>query len=268
LTVLTLCLLMPACRGTGRVAAVSAPTAVAPAESVVLGRPAADIAWDGERLYLFETSGTRVIVLGPDLATLDTIPLTERVVPARGISADRYYLFVWDDHALYRLQKDRLTMSAWVNNLRVAGFAGYALGEALVSDADRGMVWHKMFFGDSRTFLDVGEIPRPGAMVALPDGQFGITSGGDRFVTFNRAGIVVSSVAVAEPVDALSVDTAGAVYLYRRGGESLLRLRGRRFDSFRLVGTTALTAAVAVAEGRLVVLDNSTRVRVYALPDR
>ena len=140
--------------------------------SLELAGPAVDLCRDGEDLLVLEASGTRVLRLGFDLAIEDTVVLSERLEWPRGIAADRYYIYVHEDEILYRLLKDELELTAWLNNVRVAGLASYAPGEMLVSDEDRGMVWYKTLFGESRRFLDVSDIGRPGALTRLPEDEF------------------------------------------------------------------------------------------------
>jgi hypothetical protein len=143
------------CVGAGRVEPTSSLVQLEPWVTAELGSSAAAICGDGEMLLVLENSGTRIIRLAIDdwrlaSAPQETLPLTERVTAPAGIAADRFYIYVYDDHMLYRMSKDKLSLQPWLNNVRVAGLAGFEPGVTLVSDADRNAIWSKGFFGESR----------------------------------------------------------------------------------------------------------------------
>lgn len=254
------------CRGTGQVTPVEPAEVLAPAESLRLAGPAVDLCRDGDRLLVLEASGTRVLVLGADLRVVDTLVLTGRLAAPRGIGADRHYVFLYDDNTLYRMAKDREVLSVWQESLRVAGLASYAPGELLVSDARRGVVWRRPLSGESRLFLDVADVARPGALAALPEGLFAVLGGGGRLKVVNRAGIAEQALEVPGRLGRMCAAENGALYLYETGGRLVLAVRGgtRRFELQDLLGVTAMAAA----GGRLVVIDNTTRILAYDLPDR
>lgn len=221
--------------------------------------------WDGLRLYLLEASGARVLVLSDALVPDDTVPLGGRSMTTRGMAVDRYYLYLWDDNALYRTQKDQQSLSPWVNNVRVAGLVTYGLGEVLISDADRGAIWLKMFFGDSRAFFPPGGISHPTALAELPQGRFAVLSRADRVIVFNRAGIVVATYHLSQVCDLMCADPVGTLYLGRKGGSVLTVLDGRSERRFDLDGVKGMTALVAFSPGRLAVLDNASRLVAYEI---
>jgi len=234
-----------------------------PLDSIVLARPAVDITTDGERLLLLENSGTRIVTLSPALAPGETIPLTTRLAAPLGIRADPYYIYVFDHTTLYRMSKEKLVLSVWLNSIRVAGLANYAPAEMLVSDAVRGVVWYKTLFQESRLFLDASDVSKPGPIVTLPDGLFGVVTAGSRLVCVNRTGIRVRSLPLPAGTDLIVADPSGRLYAGNRGKP--LVWTGTPWCGYELVGC-ASPVSFALGSDRLFVLDSGTRILTYSVP--
>jgi hypothetical protein len=253
------------CRGTARVNAARPGASLAPLDSFVLGSPAAGMCRDGAGLILLESSGERLIRLDSSLLVLDTIALSERVVGPRGVEADRFYIYVYDDHALRRMARDKQVLATWLGNVRVAGLAGFAPGEMLVSDETYGAIWYKTLFGESRRFVAAGDVQRPGAMVDLPDGLFGVIDGRRRLALVNRSGIVVRSIKLPADCDIIAAGSSGDIYVARRGAPVVWQVEGGPERAFALPGATGPQAVVALPD-RLAVLDSDSRVRTFRYP--
>jgi hypothetical protein len=200
------------------------------------------------------------------LAVLDTLPLTERVTAPAGVAADRFYVYVYDDHALYRMSKEKLTLQPWLGNVRVAGLASFESGIMLVSDGDRGAIWYKGLFGESRQFISGAEVARPGAMVALPDGDFAVVSAASKLVFFNRSGVVLRTVPLPDGSDLLAGDETGAFFVGQRGKPFVWVPKGNRLTGYRLSDSVS-PLSFAVVGGRLAVLDAGTRISLYRIPE-
>lgn len=254
------------CRGTAVLQPVPVEDEVAPVRELRLAAPAAAICADGTDLLVLDASGARVLRFDSSFASVETIPIAERIVGPRGIAADRFYIYVHDDRTLYRLLKDNPVLVTWMHGVRPVGLAGYAPGEMLISDAERAAIWHKALFSESRRFLDAAELPRPGALASLPDGMFAALSGRTAFVRFNRAGIIVDRQELAGPADLLAADPAGTLFLGRNGGRDVIQLRpdGRGFRYG--LGAGAEVAGLAALPTGLAVLDRDARVLLYRLP--
>ncbi|MCX6843560.1 MAG: hypothetical protein NTX53_14900 [candidate division WOR-3 bacterium] len=276
--------LVAGCVGGGRVTPVSSLAQLEPESTADLGSPAVSICRDGDGLLVLENSGTRIVrygfpnsALGSALGTvsvrgqspfaaMDTLPLTRRVTAPAGVAADRFYVYLYDDHALYRMSKEKLDLQAWLGNVRVAGLASFESGVMLVSDADRGAIWHKGLFGESRQFISGAEIARPGAMVALPDGTFAVVSAASKLVYFNRSGVVLRTVPLPQGCDLLAGDETGVLCIGQSGKPEVWVLRGSRLTGYGLPGSVSPLSFVVVG-GRLAVLDAGTSIRVYRMPE-
>lgn len=253
------------CRGTGKVEPFKPDALLEPITVKELSEDAVAVCADGGRLLLLSASGTRVLVIDTSFSRVETLPLNIRLVPPRGIGADRYYIYLYDDNVLYRLAKDKLTMQGILSNVRVAGLAGYAPGEVLVSDRERQLVLLKTLFGESRVFLDKVDLPHPGAMANFPDGVFGILSASDRLVKVNRAGIVVGTVKVPSGVDILCSDKLGRALVLKSGEPVLWLGEADKLKGYELSGSVA-PQGCAVTGGQLVILDKGNRLIFYCLP--
>jgi len=277
-----LCLLA-GCVGAGRVEPARPEVQLEPEQSVELGSPAAGICRDGETLLALENSGTRVVRYGfrdsalgtvpmrgqspSALSILDTIPLTERVTAPAGIAADRFYLYVYDDHRLYRMSKDKLSLQPWLGNVRVVGMVSFEPGIMLVSDADRSAIWYKGLFGESRLFISSAEIARPGAMVALKDGNFAVVSSASRLLFFfNRSGVVTRSISLPAACDLLAANGQGTLCLGVRGKPRVWVLRAGNMTGYSLPDSVNPLSFAAVG-GSLAVLDAGTTLHIYRIGD-
>jgi hypothetical protein len=220
---------------------------------------------DGGRLLVLTASGTRILSVDTNFNQMETIPLNRRLVPPRGIGADRYYIYLYDDNVLYRLAKDKLTMQELLGNVRVAGLANYAPGEVLVSEGERQFVLLKTLFGESRVFLDKVDVTRPGAMTNFPNGVWGILSASDRLVKVNRAGIVVKTAKLPPGVDVLAADKWGRAVVLKRGEPVVWVDENGKFNGYGLGGAATPTGC-AVLDGQFVILDNGNRLISYRLP--
>lgn len=216
---------------------------------------------------MLDRAGTRVLGYDTAAALVETIPLSTRLATPRGIYADRYYVYVYDDKTLYRLAKDKLLMSGWLNNIRVEGLAGFSPGEVLVSDGERQTVWLKSLFGESRLFLDRTEIKSPKAMAVFPEGIFGILVERNRLVKVNRAGIITESLTLPIEFNLLAADSKGRAIVMRRGEQVLFIIGDKTIQGYKLQGALN-SQALAVIGNRLVVLDGARRILFYPLPGK
>jgi len=263
--------LVAGCAGAVRDVPVSSLALLESEASVGLGSPAVGICRDGDGLLVLENSGTRIIRLAIDdwrlaSAPQETLPLSERLTAPAGVAADRFYFYLYDDHVLYRMSKEKLDLQAWLGNVRVAGLASFESGIMLVSDGDRGAIWYKGLFGESRQFITGAEVARPGAMVALPDGGFAVVSAASKLVYFNRSGVVLRTVPLPDGSDLLAGDETGELCIGQRGKALVWVLKDNRLTGFRLPDSVSPLSFVVVG-GRLVVLDAGMRLGVYRLPE-
>lgn len=235
-----------------------------PTGALLFKTPVVAIARDGASVLLLEASGTRILRVDAGLSQVDTLPLSDRLLVPRGVAADRFYVYCYDERVLYRMLKGRLLLQAWLSNARVTGLAGYAPGEMLVSDAERATVWHKAMFGESREFYGPGDVQSPGPLVALPDDQFCLLDAGRRLLFFNRAGIVERRLDLSDGFDVLVADDSGRVLLGNQGVPAFL-VQGPVKEVLGLRGVGALAGAAA-ADGWLFVLDGDRRLVRFALP--
>jgi hypothetical protein len=271
------------CVGAGRVEPASSFAQLEPEATAELGSSAAAIGRDGETLLVLENSGTRVVRYGLRdsalgtvpmrgqsplaLSILDTIPLTQRVTAPVGIAADRFYIYVYDDHTLYRMSKDKLNLQAWLGDVRVAGLASFEPGIMLVSDADRNAIWYKGLFGESRLFMSSAEVARPGAMVALRDGSFAVLSAASRLLYFfNRSGVVTRSLSLPADCDLLAGNEQGLLCLGVRGKPQVWVLQTGKMIGYSLPDSVS-PLSFALAGGSLAVLDAGTTLRIFRIGD-
>lgn len=255
------------CVGAGRVEPASPAVPLAPEATVALGSSASGICPDGETLMVLENSGTRVVRYTAALSILDTIPLTERVTAPAGIAADRFYIYIYDDHRLYRMSKEKLNLQPWLGNVRVVGLAGFEPGIMLVSDADRNAIWYKGLFGESRRFISPAEIARPGAMVALKGGDFAVASSAAKLLFFfNRSGVVTRSVSLPAACDLLVANGQGTLCLGVRGKPQVWVRTNGGMTGFSLPQSVS-PLSFAVVAGRLAVLDAGTKLHIFRIGD-
>jgi hypothetical protein len=257
----TVCLLA-GCVGAGRVEPGSSCAQLEPEATVELGSSAAAICQDGEALLVLENSGTRVIRYTTALSILDTIPLTDRVTAPAGIATDRFYIYIYDDHRLYRMSKDKLNLQPWLGDVRVAGLASFEPGIVLVSDADNNVIWYKGLFGESRLFLSSAEAARPGAMVALGDGSFAVLRPASRLLFFlNQSGVVTRSISLPAACDLLAASEQGLLCMGVRGRPQVWVLRAGKMTGYSLPDSVS-PLSIALVRDRLVVLDAGARLSV------
>ncbi len=270
------------CVGAGRVEPASSLVQLEPERTIELAPSAAGICGDGDGMLVLENSGTRILRydfgwqvsgLAPSggpisaLRARDTLPLTERVTAPTGIAADRFYIYIYDDHRLYRMSKEKLSLQPWLGNVRVVGLASFEPGIMLVSDADRNAIWYKGLFGESRLFISSAEIARPGAMVALKDGNFAVVSAASRLLFyFNRSGVVTRSVSLPAACDLLVANGQGTLCLGVRGTPQVWVLRAGKMTGYRLPDSVS-PLSLAIVGGRLAVLDAGTKLHLFRIGD-
>ncbi len=257
-------LLVAGCTVGTRVRPVVPSARVEPTDSLALLAPVVDICFDGERLVLLEAGGERLVVLDPGFAYSETIALTERLVAPAGVTTDRFYFYIYDDKGLYRVTKDQLVMRSWLGNVRVSGLAGYSSGEMLVSDSDRDVVWYKTVFGESRKFLGLPDVKKPGPMLTLADGRFCVLCSGTELVWFNRAGIIDQRQQLGQPYGFLVADAVDRLLL--ASSEPVVRVSGVGTQTAFTLGGCSGVRALAVRGAELAVLDAGDRVLFYTLP--
>lgn len=270
------------CVGAGRVEPASPAIPLEPERTIELASSAAGICGDADGMLVLESSGTRILRYdfgwqvsglasgyGPvtALRARDTLPLTERVTAPSGIAADRFYIYIYDDHTLYRMSREKLSLQPWLGNVRVVGLAGFEPGIMLVSDADRNSIWYKGLFGESRRFISSAEIARPGAMVALKDGNFAVASAASKLLYyFNRSGVVTRTASLPAACDLLVANGQGTLYLGVRGKPQVWVLSSGKMTGYSLSGSVS-PLSLAIVGGRLAVLDAGTKLRIFRVGD-
>lgn len=236
-----------------------------PIKSVSLDVETRDFCSDGNRLLVLEGSGTRIVAYDWEFNAIETLPLTVRLSSPRGIYADRFYIYIYDDQTIYRLSKESRLLQPFVNNIRAAGMVQYAPGELLISDEERKLVWLKTFFGESRVFLNRSDVSRPRGLTIISDGTYALLADTWRLIIFNRAGIVISRFNLPARVDLLTADHHNnRLLLMRRGGNTLFLVSNR--PNVYLLQNIINPVQILCSFDRLYVLDNYRRMVVYPLP--
>lgn len=234
-------------------------------DTLRLRSPAVAICPDGQRLIVLEASGTRLLRLEPDLVRSETIPLTRRLAAPRGIAADRFYYYVYDDQVLYRMSKEKLELTPWLVNVRVSGLAGFSPGEMLVADEERDVIWYKTLFGDSRPFIDVSTVTDPAQLTALPDGMFCVLNGPRSMSWFNRAGIITRTLALSARPDFMTSNPQGDIFHLSRQSGRVRVFSGDARAEYDLPGMAG-PSSVAVLGSTIAVLDRDNRILTFRLP--
>lgn len=242
----------------GRANLVQTETATEkPVAAVRFSNSLAAICADQHRLVVLDASGSSILLLDSLLVPEDTIVLEERIPEPRGVGADRFYYYVYDEQVLYRMQKHELKLTPWLSRIRVSGLVSFAPGEVLVSDGERKAIWYKGLFGESRRFLDATSVSRPGPLVSLLDNRFCVLDARSKLVYFNRVGVITDRTRLIGEYDLLSSDGQD-IYLAELGSNSVTVFAGGRLRRYELAGTTGVRS-MAVVTGRLVILDADLR---------
>ncbi len=263
-SVFLLPLILLGCPGRGRILPARPEYDMAPSRIISLDNEVVDFCADGDRLLLLDVSGDRIFAVDTSFSVLETIPVGNRIVSPRGIYADRYYIYIYNDRTLFRMAKEKLVLSAILNNVRIAGLAVYAPGELLVSDEERQTVWLKTIFGESRSFLGRSDLTRPRDLTVFPDGLFGVISGDGQLWRFNRAGILLNSFLIPPDMDLLGCDQGGRAFVMRRGEAVIWLVDNRRIKGYKLNGALRPMRFVFIGE-KMFLLDTGRRILVYSL---
>lgn len=254
-----------ACRLSTRPNPGAAVARVPPSDSLVLAVPSVAIAADADGLLVLDMDGSRIVRLDDALRPADSFVLNPKVVGARGMLADRFYLYIFDDNRLYRVIRSERRMETWLNNVRVSGVAGYAPGELVVSEAGLGSIWHKTLFMQSRRLTTRSEVREPGALTALPGGGFAVLSGSESLIEMDRLGIVVRRRSRPTGADLIESDTGGVLYLMQRGAAMLWCITQHGSSQYQLASVQS-PVDMAVVGSYLVVLDGANRLARFRLP--
>jgi len=238
---------------------------IKPIRTIFLSTEIQDFCRDGNNFLLLEQSGARIIAYDSEFTVAETIPISISILSPRGIYADRFYIYLYDEQTIYRLSRDSRLIQPLVHNVRVSGVIQYAPGELLVSDKERKQVWLKTLFGESRGFLDRSDVKNPGALTLFSDGSYGLIANGERLVKFNRAGIITGDWKLSQSVDLLTSDFKDRVLLMRRG-KSKLWVLSASLAEYSLHDVSN-PVQIQCLGNRIFVLDNYRRIVVYPLPD-
>lgn len=267
LQILTLVLLISQCRTviSERSRGVQRAEVIRPIKTIFLGTEIRDFCRDGNNFLLLEQSGARIRAYDSEFTAAETIPVSINILSPRGIYADRFYIYLYNEQTIYRLSKDSRLIQPLVNNVRVSGVIQYAPGELLISDNERKQVWLKTFFGESRVFLDRSDVKNPGALTLFSDGSYGLIANGERLVKINRAGIITGDWKIPQSVDLLTSDFKGRALLMQRG-KSVLWVFSGSVTEYSLHDVSNPVQLQCLGN-RIFVLDNYRRIVVYPLPD-
>jgi hypothetical protein len=257
--------LVAGCRATAPALPAAPVRPLALQDTLRLASPAVAICPDGQKLVVLEASGTRLLCLKPGLVRSETIPLTRRLAAPRGIAADRFYYYVYDDQVLYRMSKEKLELAPWLANVRVSGLASFSPGEMLVADEERDVIWYKTLFGDSRRFIDISTVTDPAQLTALPGGMFCVLNGPRSMSWFNRAGIITRTLALSARPDLMTSNAAGDIFQVSRQSSRVQVLSKDTRTEYGLPGILEPTS-VAVLGSIIAVLDRDNRILTFRLP--
>ncbi|MEO0026231.1 MAG: hypothetical protein ABIK54_05695 [candidate division WOR-3 bacterium] len=236
---------------------------IRPIKTIFLSTEVQDFCRDGNNFLLLEQSGARIRAYDSEFTVAETIPVS--ILSPKGIYADRFYIYLYNEQTIYRLSKDSRLIQPLVNNVRVSGLIQYAPGELLISDKERKQVWLKTLFGESRVFLDRSDVKNPGALTLFSDGSYGLIANGERLLRINRAGIITGDWRIPQSVDLLTSDFKDRALLMRRGKSMLLVLSGSLVEYS--LHDVSNPVQIQCLGNWIFVLDNYRQIVVYPLPD-
>ncbi len=241
--------------------------------ALTLDRPAQSIHWDQDgSLLIVDDSGEKIVVFNPNPQSFDTIALPQRIVPLLGIRSDQLFFYLYNEFNFYRLKKITTELEGpfpqpAANNLKIVDLDISATGEIFIADGygDRIIVIDPL--GTMRE-LGSGLISKPAGVRVTSTGDIGVVNTGhNRLTVLNRIGSRIGDFPLPSArASRLACDEKNRFYLLEINTNRIWRLAGGRFEPLA-AGIPFAATALTVGAGRLFIIDTTTRLLVFDLPE-
>lgn len=199
-------------------------TVLPASDSLVLSSPVQGLFCQPDRLLTIDELGERIYAVDTGLRQLTTIPLPERIINPRGLVADRFYIWLFTDNGIFRLDRSSGAMIAVARNLRVQSAGVLADGRLGLFDG----ISRRILLLDGTGRVDVLSLTAPIEPLGLAtgaDGNFYII---DQFTPqvarVNRIGNLLRSFPLPALCTRMAIDDSLNVWLLERSGRTIWRL--------------------------------------------
>ena len=239
------------------------------ADSLRLPGPASGLYADRDGLSTADNMGTNIYRADTALQPLSPIPLPSRVPGIRALTGDPFYVYLFDDTRLHRLDRSHGILTQAASSIKGLGAVVLGSGQVAFSDGISGQI---MALDPSGTMTDVSVqvAVLPGALTFGPDGNYYVLDqNGQRVVVIGRVGNLVRSVPLPGPSLRVAVDDSLGIYLLDRTGSRIWHVtrhnRVATADASDL-GLNLVATEMVISRGALYVLSNGRTILKFRLP--
>jgi len=238
-------------------------------DSLALSAPAGVMCPDQDGLLLPTNSGTDILGASFELQATPATAVPEPIATIRGIAADAFSIYLFDDSRLYRLDRSRGLLSTLASNIQYQGCVMLPGGELVLSD---GYSDRLLTFDASGTVSDINAHRpqfKPGALARGADNSlFVINSGLQELTVFDRIGNLLRTCPLPSAMSRVAVDDSLNAYLLERAGGQIWRVN--RHNQLRKVageelGIRFVAFDIAIHQQWLYLLDSGRRVLRFRL---
>jgi len=196
--------------------------------SLPLSSPASMMCPDPNGLLLPANSGADILSTDFELRAGPGIALPQRVAGIKGIAADAFAIYLFDDSRLHRLDRSQGLLSPLSSNVRFQGGVMRPSGELVFSDGYSDRI---LTFDPSGNVSDVNvHRPqfKPGALALGPDRSlFVINQGMQEMAVFDGIGNLVRACPLPAAMSRIAVDDSLNAYLLERSGNQVWQVNRR-----------------------------------------
>lgn len=240
-------------------------------DSLRLTNPVAALGLDTDgSVLILEVTGTKILLASSNLIVIDSIILPERIFYPKGISADEFFIYIYNDNNLYRFDRQNKTLKLIVSGIRPKGMAVVNTNEVYLSDPQNNRIVVVDAMGRASDFLrqpaGTGFEPTGLAYDQKNGTIWVINSQNQAIEAYNRIGNLKARIAIFNyTFDKIKKGDDENIYLIVKNGQSVWRIEPK--GEFRLYqGSNFVATDLLLGKERIYILDYQNRILSFQIP--
>jgi DNA-binding beta-propeller fold protein YncE len=240
-------------------------------DSLRLANPIASLGLDADGgILLLEVSGTKILLTSNNLIVVDSIILPEKIFYPKGISADEFFIYIYNDNNLYRFDRQNRTLKSIFSGIRPKGMAVVNANEIYLSDPQNNRIVVVDATGRALDFLKqtpTSEFEPTGLAYDKKNGTLWVINNQNQAIeSYNRIGNLKARITIFNyTFDKISIGEDDNIYLIGKNGQSVWRID--RKGEFKLYqGSNFVATDLLLGKDRIYILDYQNRILSFKIP--
>ncbi len=223
-------------------------------------------------ILLLEVSGTKILKTASNLKIIDSIILPQKIFYPKGISADEFFIYIYNDNNFYRFDRKNYTLKPIYSGLRPEGMAVVNANEVYLADPQNNRIIKVDATGMAKDFIkeSAGRFSPTGLAYDNRNGTIWLINNQNQTIeSYNRIGNLKARISIFNyTFSKIGLGENDCVYLIGKNGTVIWRID--RKGEFRIYQGTDKSNFVAtdmlISKERIYILDYQNRLLAFKIP--